>query len=126
LVFGDLNNRVRFILRHNLAGKQKGKKMNGLDRYDERTLMYDQAGGRCASCQETVIFSEMELAHKIAKTKSNVRKYGRTVIDHAMNKAVTHRGKCNDAQNIGFNTCAADALAFDINTELRKASGKRF
>lgn len=99
--------------------------MNTLDRLDERKLFYVRSGGCCATCRELVFFEDMELAHKIANTKANIKRYGKEVIDHPFNRAVTHSGKCNDAQNIGFKTVAADTLASDIKTDIATPWDKR-
>lgn len=67
-----------------------------------------------------------EAAHKIAETLSNITRFGYEVIDHPLNKALTcGRRGCNDAQNIGFKTMAAQRLAGEIRVELVKESEQK-
>ena len=55
-----------------------------------------------------------QLAHRIANTESNLKKYGKEVIHHKKNLAPVCCLKCNDAMNIGFDTGSADSLADEI------------
>lgn len=71
--------------------------------YEERLRIYSRDGGICQSCGKPVGVNEFEVAHRIANTVMGRKRYGTEVIDHPLNKATTHRGRCNDAQNCGFN-----------------------
>ncbi len=66
----------------------------------QREDLYRDQLGYCATCGMPVAYHDCELAHKIPEAKWAIKKWGRGVIDHWMNKAITHRGECNDAQNI--------------------------
>jgi len=75
----------------------------------------------CRTCHESVhgLGCKPEVAHRIAETLANIKRYGYDVIDHPKNKALTcGRRGCNDAQNIGFQTLVAEALAEEILAEL--------
>ena len=72
--------------------------------YSEKAqYLYNKQGGRCASCNKILVASDkMELAHKIPAYKFNYSEYGDDVIDHVLNLAATHPGKCNDKQNLSL------------------------
>lgn len=73
----------------------------GLDRMDERLALYSRDRGICQACGMPVAFTDFEVAHRIADTVANRKRWGDDVIDSPMNKAVTHRGRCNSAMNRG-------------------------
>ena len=77
--------------------------MNPIDRFDERLYIYHLYHGICQGCGEPLAFDETELAHCIARSKMNIRKYGKNVVNSRENLRPTHRGRCNDLQNCGFN-----------------------
>lgn len=56
-----------------------------------------QEGYRCEVCGEPVTPWTMQLAHRIPKSKMNLRKYGKEVIHHDLNLAVTCSLQCNSA-----------------------------
>lgn len=62
---------------------------------DQRIETYYDQDGRCAYCGLPMIFDEFELAHVLAESRDNVRRFGREVVDHRENKRATHRGECN-------------------------------
>jgi hypothetical protein len=70
---------------------------------EQRLAIYYRDGGICQSCHRPVSIQAFQVAHRIADTVSNRKRYGGHVVDHALNKSTTHAGKCNDAQNCGFN-----------------------
>lgn len=55
-----------------------------------------------------------QLAHRIAQTKSNIRKYGKHIIHHWLNLLPVCSLKCNDACNIGFKPYEVSLLVKDI------------
>jgi hypothetical protein len=87
---------------------------SNLDAFDERTALYAQARGHCQTCGNPVAFDAFQLAHCIANSKANRRKYGAHIIDHPMNKRVTCPGRCNDAQNCGFDPGKCAAIVREI------------
>lgn len=66
--------------------------------------------------------NSFQVAHRIADTKCNRKRFGAEIIDHQLNKATTHAGKCNDAMNCGFNPakCAAIVDAIKAVEALRR------
>lgn len=72
-----------------------------------------RAGWRCERCGDRAT----EVAHRIANTKVNNKKYGKDVIMHANNKRASCHG-CNDYFNIGNKPVQAEELVKIIREEL--------
>lgn len=100
----------------NVSIKYDGITAAGLDAQEEREAIYRRDGGICQTCKKPVAFDAFELAHRIANTKANRRRWGAEIIDHPLNKATTHRGRCNSATNIGGNPGACAELVDRINS----------
>jgi len=86
----------------------------GLASQDERAAIYARDGGRCRACGDPVAFDAFEVAHRIADTICNARRFGRDAIDHPLNKATTHPGRCNSRMNIGTNPVECAKLVAEI------------
>ena len=69
---------------------------------EERLRIYTRDYGICQACGKPVPTDGFEVAHRIANTVSNRKRFGAEVIDHQLNKATTHPGRCNDKMNCGF------------------------
>jgi 5-methylcytosine-specific restriction endonuclease McrA len=67
-----------------------------LEAHEQRLAIYARDCGLCAYCGRPVDVNSFTVAHRIARTKWAIAKYGRDVIEHPMNKATTHHGACND------------------------------
>lgn len=67
---------------------------------DQRLELYAAQHELCETCGLPIALAEAELAHKIPEALWAFARWGRRVIDHPLNKAMTHRGYCNDQQNI--------------------------
>jgi len=91
------------MIAHHNNIKHDGISRAGLALYEERLAVYIRDNGVCRSCGKRVGVNEFEIAHLIANTKCNRKRFGDRIIDHRLNKATTHAGRCNDAQNIGNN-----------------------
>lgn len=89
--------------------------------WEERIELYVRDKGICQSCNKPVGINNFEIAHCICKSKANRRKFGAHVINHPLNKRVTHPGRCNDAMNCGNNpaACAAIVRAIALDDEAR-------
>jgi 5-methylcytosine-specific restriction endonuclease McrA len=85
-----------------------------LDAHEARLAIYARDRGTCRSCGFPVTVDAFEVAHRIADTVANRLRWGDAVIDDPRNVATTHAGRCNSAQNIGFNPVKARALADEI------------
>lgn len=78
--------------------------------HEERLAIYARDCGICQYCGRPVDINSFQVAHRIARTKAMLKKYGREVIEHPLNKACTHPGACNDGVLITFNPVARKAL----------------
>lgn len=88
--------------------------------YEERLSIYNRDGGRCQACGEMVDVNSFEVAHRIANTVAFRKRYGSPVIDHPLNKATTHPGRCNSRMNIGNNPVECGRLVAKINDALKE------
>jgi hypothetical protein len=80
-----------------------------------RSLLVSQ-NFRCASCNKKFKAGDkIELAHKVKAGKYNYKKYGKGIIDHVINLAATHPGKCNDKQNMSRAAHPIEAEKLIIN-----------
>jgi hypothetical protein len=83
----------------NVRPKYDGITAHGLDVQDERELLYARDGGKCMACHKPVAFDDFEVAHLIANTIANRKRWGSRIIDSVYNKVITHRGACNSKMN---------------------------
>jgi hypothetical protein len=75
----------------------------------------------CAVCGGSIYqYGTPQLAHRIAQTESNIKKYGKKVIHHKKNLVSVCCLACNDACNIGHKLADADRLAAEIMQEVAK------
>jgi hypothetical protein len=105
-----------------IVPRYDGITRKGLEAYEERRAIYLRDRGLCQACNKPIAFSDFEIAHRIANTKANRRRWGAEVIDHPLNKYVAHRGRCNDACNIGGRPMECQALAQKIHESLKASS----
>ena len=96
----------------------------GLEAYEERRAIYLRDRGLCQACMKSVAFSDFELAHRIANTKANRRRWGAEVIDHPLNKCIAHRGRCNDECNIGGRPASCAELVEQIKAARSRAEAE--
>ena len=66
-----------------------------------RLYVFNRAGWRCAVCGKKIDWNTGQLAHRIPKTKCNIKQYGVSVIDHPFNVRATCSLRCNAAVLIG-------------------------
>lgn len=78
------------------------KERKRFEQHEERLRIYARDHGICQACGELVDVNAFEIAHRIANTVAGRKRYGDDIIDHQLNKATTHPGRCNDAVNCGF------------------------
>lgn len=64
--------------------------------HEKRLAIYARDCGICQYCGRPVDINSFTVAHRIARSKWAVAKYGREIIEHPLNKACTHPGACND------------------------------
>ena len=56
--------------------------------------MYNAVEGICEVCGKYIPMNDFEIAHRIPNSPTWLKKYGKEIIDHKFNKAVTHKA-CN-------------------------------
>ncbi|MCK5614010.1 hypothetical protein KAR91_69750 [Candidatus Pacearchaeota archaeon] len=84
---------------------------------EKKEKIYYSRGCCCKVCKKPIQLSEAQLAHKICKSKANLRKYGPEVIHHEKNLVLVcsdKNGRCNDSCNISFNPAAVAELVAEI------------
>ena len=59
--------------------------------------LLNQRGSRCEVCGKQLTLDTCQLAHRIPKTKYNLKTYGAKVIHHDLNLAVVCSLQCNSA-----------------------------
>lgn len=56
---------------------------------EKRIYIFNRDGWKCSVCDKQVTFETGQLAHRIPRTKGNVKQYGLNIIDHEMNLRLT-------------------------------------
>ena len=82
---------------------------------EKKEKIYNARGGVCEFCRKSVTLAESQMAHRISK--GLVKKYGKEIIHHPLNLALTcgdKLGRCNDAVNITNNPGATEKLLAEI------------
>lgn len=62
-----------------------------------KVAMIHRAGGRCEVCGSDVGPYNTQLAHRIPQSNANLKKYGKEIVHHHYNLAVTCGLECNGA-----------------------------
>jgi len=91
--------------------------MNALQKLDAEELrikIFTDAKGMCAVCGWPLNQGVPQLAHRIANTKANIKKYGDEIINHRLNLVATCSLYCNSRCNIGNNPVKSLALVEEI------------
>lgn len=80
----------------------------------------NENGGRCEVCGQPLALSDCQLAHRVPKTKGNLRTYGPAIIHHELNLACVCSLRCNSAVllNLATRPVEAQALIDRIKKEL--------
>jgi len=93
--------------------------MNRLDKDDIRRAIFKRDRWTCQNCRKSVYAcGTPQLAHRIADTKLNRKKYGNEIIDHLLNRWATCCLYCNGKMNIGFNRVESEKLADKILAQM--------
>jgi len=70
-------------------------KRQALDFTELKIQMVNSRGGRCEVCDALIGPVNAQIAHRIPQSKMNLKKYGKAVIHHRFNLAVTCGLECN-------------------------------
>jgi hypothetical protein len=89
------------------------------DQWEERIAIFDRQNGICAYCGHLLDINDFEIAHRIMNGKWCIEKYGLEVIDHPLNKAATHRGRCNSGMLITYSPVKVNNLIEQIKTQMK-------
>jgi hypothetical protein len=73
---------------------------------------------KCQACGRHIIFCQ--LAHRIKKSKYNIKKYGKEIIHHPLNLKVVCSLRCNSKVDIGCNEELEKKIFEEIKEELKK------
>lgn len=85
---------------------------------DIRRFVYIRDSWRCKLCGKPAT----QIAHKIAQTKTWIKKYGEAVIHHPLNMESVCSLACNDACNIGNNPVEREKLVAKIREAIAHES----
>lgn len=64
---------------------------------ETRLYVFNRDSWHCVVCGKKIDWSTGQLAHRIPKTKRNIKQYGLSVIDHPFNVRATCSLRCNAA-----------------------------
>ena len=96
--------------------------MNELEAHEmemkKRQIIYEQSG-LCGHCKKRISpWENYTLAHRLAKHKWRLEKYGPEVIHHRLNLVATHPGRCNDGVMINIQKSEGKQLLAEIFEDL--------
>ena len=86
----------------------------------QRAAIFARDRFTCICGRSIYEYGTPQLAHRIAQSKMNIKKYGACVIHHAKNMRSACSLKCNDRCNIGNKPAEVIKLVDDIRDELLK------
>ena len=90
---------------------------------ETKEFVFARDSYQCGTCGRSIYhYGTPQMAHRIAATEANIKKYGKEVIHHPGNLVSACCLRCNDAQNIGNRPEEADALAETIRAAIRQES----
>jgi hypothetical protein len=87
-----------------------------LEANDKREEIFSRDNWTCQSCGKSIYtHGTPQLAHKICKSKANLKKYGSEIINHSLNLvSVCSIGACNDKWNCDKNIIEKEKLIDEI------------
>jgi hypothetical protein len=90
------------------------EKLEAEEKREEKVFARDN--WTCQTCGESIyIHGTPQAAHRLSKSKVNLRKYGPEIIHHPLNLvSVCSIGACNDYWNIGMNKVETEKLVDKI------------
>jgi hypothetical protein len=87
---------------------------------EQKIRMLEDCQWECEVCGKAITLHTCQLAHRIPKTKHNLKTYGKRVIHHPFNLACVCGLKCNSAVllNPATHPLSAKELLDDIQEDL--------
>ena len=64
---------------------------------ETRLYVFNRDNWHCVVCGKKIDWSTGQMAHRIPKTKQNIKTYGLKIIDHPFNLRITCCLRCNSA-----------------------------
>jgi 5-methylcytosine-specific restriction endonuclease McrA len=97
-------------------------KQEAIDKREEKVFARDNY--TCQTCKESIyIHGTPQAAHRIAKSKANLKKYGPEIIHHPFNLvSVCSPDRCNSFWNIGGNPVECEKLVDRILADIDKGA----
>lgn len=87
---------------------------------ETKARVFARDGYRCQNCGGSIYAYDFpQMAHCIASTVSNIKRYGKEVIHHDDNLKSVCCLKCNDGMNIGMNPSKREELSERIKSKLK-------
>ena len=87
--------------------------------YEKRLKVFERDHYTCCNCGKSIMYyMSPQIAHMIAKSKNNIKKYSKEVIDHELNLKSTCSLRCNDACMINIKGKIEIELVNKIKKEL--------
>ena len=65
--------------------------------FETKLRVYARCRGKCEVCGKPMSIYEMQMAHRVPKTKFYLKKYGKEIVHNDMNLAATCSLKCNSS-----------------------------
>ena len=97
-----------------------------------RRRLYFEQSGRCFVCSEPMVLTEdrgnpkrCEIAHRLSKSKVNLRRWGERVMNYRLNLRGTHPS-CNSVVSLNPDSLEAERLVYDIQKSLKRESDRRY
>lgn len=89
---------------------------------EQRAEIFKRDCYTCQHCRSSIFeYGTPQLAHRVAQTKANLKKYGKAVIHHPLNMVSACSLECNAAMNIGMNPGKVMSLVREIESVIDKA-----
>ena len=92
---------------------------------EQKFRIFSEQSGLCFACHEPMALTEMQLAHRIAQTKPNLRLWGEAVIHHRKNFRGTHAW-CNSKVSLNPYSLEAERLVKEIRRDLKNQKDFRY
>lgn len=95
--------------------------MNKREAYE---IKHSTSDGFCEICGKPLSMGQKQIAHCIAQTQTNEKKYGTFFVQHPLNYKLVCSLECNQVCNIGYNKGAVlQKLADILMYEMKKFNG---
>ncbi len=84
-----------------------------------RLYVFNKAGNKCEVCGKRLTPQTGQVAHRMAKSKVNLKKYGKAIINHPFNLRATCSLRCNSAVLIDNKPIEKEQLVNVIEEDIK-------